>query len=280
VRIAIASGKGGTGKTTVSTNLAWVAASQQRSVSYVDCDVEEPNGHLFLRPSITDERPVDALVPVVDDQLCNLCGLCGEICQFSAITPIGEKVLVFPEMCHSCGGCKLVCKPGAISEIPRTIGSLSLGKSDTIAFAGGLLNIGEPMSPPVIRAVKAAAPEVDITIIDAPPGTSCPVIESLKGAEMAVLVTEPTPFGLHDLGLAADMMREIGMPCCVVVNRAAEGRSDVEAFCKERDLDIIARLPDDRRVAEAYSRGILASEALEEFRTLFENLLAEIEART
>lgn len=279
MRVAIASGKGGTGKTTVATNLAYVAACNDRSVAYLDCDVEEPNGHVFLRPAITRREAVYSAVPKVDPNLCNHCGDCGAICQYSAIVSLAKKVLVFPELCHSCGGCELVCAQHAISEVNREIGSLELGHSGSIDFVGGLLNIGEAMSPPVIRKVKASAPKgAEFVIVDAPPGTSCPVIESIRGCDLVVLVTEPTPFGLHDLGLAADMMKEIGIPYEVVVNRAGLNGSDVDAFCCERGIKIGARLPDDRRVAEAYSRGVLAAKALPEFMDQFQSLLEHIEA--
>ncbi len=279
MRVAIASGKGGTGKTTVATNLAYVASCGHQSVAYLDCDVEEPNGHVFLRPTITHRETVNTAMPLVDPKLCTQCGDCGEICQFSAIVCLGAKVLVFPELCHSCGGCGLVCAPHAISEVDRGIGDLSVGQSGSIGFAQGLLNIGVAMSPPVIRAVKRAAPAAELVIIDAPPGTSCPVVESIRGCDLVILVTEPTPFGLHDLGLAVEMLKEVDIPCEVVVNRAGLNGSDVDAFCREREIEIVARLPEDRRVAEAYSRGVLAAKALPEFRKQYEALLAHIEAK-
>ncbi|HRR83833.1 MAG TPA: 4Fe-4S binding protein, partial [Phycisphaerae bacterium] len=183
MRIAIASGKGGTGKTTVATNLAYVASLDGRTVAYVDCDVEEPNGHLFLKPEWLVSKPVTRPVPQVDETRCTQCGRCGEICQYSAIVPLGTTVLVYPELCHGCGGCKLVCPAGAITETPRQIGVLEMGWSGDIQFNRGVLNIGEAMSPPLIRQVKSAPPKTDLTLIDAPPGTSCPVIASVRGAD-------------------------------------------------------------------------------------------------
>jgi MinD superfamily P-loop ATPase len=277
VRVAIASGKGGTGKTTVATNLAWVASQNETSVAYLDCDVEEPNGQIFLKPAVRWRKPISVPIPRVDPELCDHCGLCGDICQYSAIVCLGDQVLVFPELCHSCGGCELVCPHSAISEEPRTIATLTAGEDGPVRYLQGLLNIGEAMSPPVIRAVKAEAPDADLVIVDAPPGTTCPVIESVRGCDHVLLVTEPTPFGLHDLELALDMVQELGLPCEVVVNRAGVDGSKMKEFCRRRGVEIIAELPDDRRVAEAYSRGALAAEALPEFRERFRLLLAHIE---
>ncbi len=278
MRIAVASGKGGTGKTTVATNLARVAAGNARTVAYLDCDVEEPNGHIFLRPEIADSRPVNVLVPRVDAGKCTRCGECGRLCRFNAIACLPDGVLVFEELCHSCGGCTLVCPVGAIREVPRAVGVVEAGQSQKIAFVQGRMNVGEVRSVPLIRQVKGAAPAADLVIIDAPPGTSCPVIEAVRGADLVVLVTEPTPFGLHDLTLAVDMSRAIGLPVSVVVNRAGIGDGRVADYCRAEAVDILAEIPDDRRVAEAYSRGELACEALPEYHDVFVNLLAKVRA--
>jgi MinD superfamily P-loop ATPase len=221
MRIAIASGKGGTGKTTVATNLAQVASRNGRSVAYLDCDVEEPNGHIFLKPEITERKSVGNPIPQVDADACSLCGQCGEICQYSAIVCVGEKVLVYPELCHGCGGCLLVCPESAITEVSREIGVLETGRAGELQFAQGLLNVGEAMSPPLIKAVKSTAFQTDLTIVDAPPGTSCPVIEAVRGADFVILVTEPTPFGFHDLKLAVEMIRVLKLPMGVVVNQSS-----------------------------------------------------------
>jgi MinD superfamily P-loop ATPase len=272
----VASGKGGTGKTTVATNLAWVAAGSGASVAYLDCDVEEPNGQIFLQPAIRWQRPVSVPVPRVEIELCDHCGLCGEICRHSAIVCMGQRVLTFEELCHSCGGCARVCPQGAIVERPREIGSLASGDRDSIRYVQGLLNIGEAMSPPVIRAVKGAAPAADLVIVDAPPGTTCPTVESIRGCDRLLLVAEPTPFGLHDLSLAVEMARALELHCQVVINRAGANGSAIGDYCRSRGLEIIAEIPEDRRVAEAYSDGRLAAEALPEFRDRFLSLLHQI----
>jgi len=275
----VASGKGGTGKTTVATNLAFVASRHGKRVWYLDCDVEEPNGHVFLRPQITQRQSVTSAVPVVDEARCTLCGACGEICQFSAIVCLGTQVMLFPELCHSCGGCQLVCPTQAIAEQHREIGKLAVGRSGEVRFADGLLNIGQAMSPPVIRAVKETVCEAELVIVDAPPGTSCPVIESIRGCDLALLVTEPTPFGVNDLKLAIQMMKEIGIPCEVVINRATSDGVDVHSVCLELGVPVIAELPDDRRVAEAYSRGELAAQGVPGMEERFVALLTHLEQR-
>ena len=276
MQIAIASGKGGTGKTTVATNLAQVASRSGRSIAYLDCDVEEPNGHIFLKPEITDRQPVGRLVPQVDPRKCTLCGECGEICQFSAIVRVGEQLLVYPELCHGCGGCSLVCPADAISEVSREIGVLETGSAGTIRFVRGLLNVGEAMSPPLIRAVKSTALQTDLAIVDAPPGTSCPVIEAVRGADVVVLVTEPTPFGFNDLKLAVEMTRALKLPFGVVINRAGIGGRETRSYCAAQRIPILQDFPDDRRLAEAYSRGIMACDALEEYESMFAGLLESI----
>ena len=274
MKIAVASGKGGTGKTTVATNLAFVAAAAGRSVVYVDCDVEEPNGHLFLKPQITASESVGRLIPRVDLQTCTFCGQCGQICQYSAIAPLADDVLVFPELCHSCGGCWLVCPVGAIGEVERPTGRVETGRAGEVRFVQGVLNVGEARSTPVIQAAKAASPQVDLVILDAPPGTSCPVIEVVRGADFALLVGEPTPFGLNDFKLAAAMLREIGIRFGVAVNRADLADPEALSFYRGGRAPVLAEIPDDRRVAEAYSRGRLACEVVDGYRALFDRLLA------
>ncbi|MFO7907678.1 MAG: P-loop NTPase [Planctomycetota bacterium] len=276
MRLAVSSGKGGTGKTTVATNLAVTAARTGRTVGYLDCDVEEPNGFLFLEPQINETRPVNVSIPKVDIEKCNGCGQCGRICQYSAIVSMDKQVLVFAELCHGCGGCWLVCPTRAITEFHRQTGQLLLGKAGDVHCVQGLLNIGEAMSPPVIRAVKEAAPEVDFLVIDSPPGTSCPVIESVRDSDLVLLVTEPTPFGLNDLRLAVKMVRALKLPFAVVINRADIGDGETKAYCARQRIEVLAEVPDDRQVAEAYSRGEMACDAIPKYRQLYSDLLDRV----
>jgi len=273
--IAIASGKGGTGKTTVAVHLAACLAAQGRAVQYLDCDVEEPNGHLFLKPKMERSESVGIPVPVVDAAQCTSCGKCAEVCEFNAIAML-KKPLVFPELCHGCGACALVCPVGAIRETSRAIGVVETGRTGTIGFAQGRLNVGEPMAPPLIRAVKARRNPDAIALFDSPPGTSCPVVATVCDADLVVLVTEPTPFGLHDLALAVDTFRPMGKPMGVVVNRADDDRR-VQDYCQAENLPVLAELPDDRRVAETYARGELVFDRLPEWRDRFDALWSRIE---
>lgn len=276
MRIAVASGKGGTGKTTVATNLAYVASQNGRAVAYLDCDVEEPNGQIFLKPQIDSATAVGTPIPKVDEDKCTCCGKCGEICQYSAIAAMEKAVLVFAELCHGCGGCSMVCPSHAVTEVLDETGKVETGSAGPVQFVHGLLKVGQPMSPPVIRAVKQAAPAADLVIIDAPPGTSCPVIESVRSSDFVVLVTEPTPFGLNDLKLAAEMVRMLKLPFGVVINRADLGDRETHAYCERNRIPVLEEIPDDRKIAEAYSRGVMAAEAMEEYRSLFEGLLEKV----
>jgi len=279
MKIAVASGKGGTGKTTVATNLAFMAARNRRTVAYLDCDVEEPNGAIFLKPQIREDRAVGTAVPKVDLDQCTGCGLCGKICQYSAILSMKKAVLTFPELCHGCAGCWLVCPAGAISEDRRPIGRLQAGPAGKVQFVHGLLDIGQAMSPPLIRAVKAASPQADLTIVDCPPGTSCPVIEALRGADYVLLVTEPTPFGLNDLKLAVETVRKLKIPFGVLINRADVGDERTKQYCQLERIEVLADIPDDRQVAEAYSRGEMICAAITKYQGLYGDLLSKIETR-
>ncbi len=273
--ISIASGKGGTGKTTVATNLALALG---KGVELLDCDVEEPNAHLFLKPEMERDEIMTTPIPLVDMDKCSLCRKCSEICRFSAITVVGNKVLVFPELCHSCGGCLVVCPEGAISEIGRELGTVSFGRRNGIGFINGRLRVGEAMSPPLIKRVRALRDPERITLIDAPPGTSCPVIAAMQGADFILLVTEPTPFGLHDLQLAVEAVRLLGIPCGLVLNRADIGDDRVLAYADRERVPVLMTIPYDRRIAEAYSRGELMAEALPEWRQRFVDLYGRIES--
>jgi MinD superfamily P-loop ATPase len=277
MNIAIASGKGGTGNTTVATNLAWILAGYGKKVRYLDCDVEEPNGHLFLKPLIEKTETASIPVPVIDETKCGGCGECVRFCQYKALIRLGKTAVVFPELCHGCGGCALVCPKKAITEGNKPIGVVETGIAGNVGFVHGRLNIGEAMSPPLIRKVLGNATDDAVNIIDAPPGTSCPVIASVRNADFVVLVTEPTPFGLNDLGLALDMVRELGVPHAVVVNRSEKGNADAQRFCEKKQVRIIAQIPDDRRIAEAYSRGEMVAAALPDCAAHFRKLWQEIE---
>ncbi|MGQ9811998.1 MAG: ATP-binding protein [Dissulfurimicrobium sp.] len=278
MKIAVASGKGGTGKTTVAVSLALCASGQ---VTLIDCDVEEPNCHIFLRPVIEERLPVSLVVPVVDQERCDYCGKCKEICRFNAIAVFGKTIITFPELCHSCGGCFLVCPQKAIAEGRREIGVIEKGRVWDITFISGTLKIGEAMAPPLVRAVKAQGDAHEKTkdkgtglvIIDASPGTSCPVITAVRGAGHTILVTEPTPFGLNDLKLAAGVLKRLGQPFGVIINRSDIGDSQVEAWCLAQDIPIYMKIPFDRRIAEGYSRGEPLVTARPDLRPAFDELL-------
>lgn len=274
--IAVASGKGGTGKTTVAVNLA-LAISQKEKLQLVDCDVEEPNAHIFLKPSFQPAGTVNIPVPVVDEAKCLYCGRCAEICAFNAIAVLKENILVFPELCHGCGACAYLCPEGAIKEVPRGIGVMEEGSSDGIDFLHGRLNPGEAMSPPLIGALKNKIDPQGITIIDSPPGTSCPVVTSVKGSDFCLLVTEPTPFGLNDLDFAVQMLRKLDIPAGVLVNRADIGNNCVEDFCREEGVPILKHIPWDEELAKLYARGEPVVPHSARWREMFEDLWGQIE---
>lgn len=272
--ISVASGKGGTGKTTVATNLA---VSVDRPVQLLDCDVEAPNAHLFLQPQLTEAPTVYVPVPEVDAALCTCCGECSEICQFKAIVLVGDTVLTFPELCHSCGGCREVCPVGAVSEVGHELGALAIGERNGIAFVQGRLKIGEAMAPPLIERVRQYIRPDILNIIDAPPGTSCPVISAVRKADYVLLVTEPTPFGLNDLKLAWEVVQVLGLPAGLVINRSDIGNSGVRDFAEAAGLPVLMEIPFERRIAEAYSRGELIAERWPEWRERFVQLMCQIE---
>ncbi len=271
--ITIASGKGGTGKTTVAANLA---AALNEPVQLLDCDVEEPNAHLFIKPRIERRVEVQLEVPEIDLQRCTLCGKCQEICQFNAIGVLPQTVLTFPELCHSCGGCFLICPEGAVKSQARTVGVVEVGTRGPIRFVHGRLRVGEAMAPPLIRRVKAEAQPDGLTIIDAPPGTSCPVVAALYGSDFVLLVTEPTPFGLHDLELAVGAVRELKLPMALVINRADLGDRRVHDYAARENLPILLEIPFDRQAAKAYARGELLVEVLPAWREMMLGLLQEV----
>jgi len=277
ISIAVSSGKGGTGKTFIATNLAKVLVEKYNRVRYLDCDVEEPNGHLFLNPVIEKQEDVNLLSPVeVDQNKCTLCGLCADICHYNAIAVVKNKVLIFKELCHVCGGCTIVCPAGAIIEKERKIGVVKTGKSKNIEVYYALLETAEGgMSPRLVKKVKEYAGD-GINILDSSPGTSCPVVETVKDSDLCVLVTDPTPFGINDLKLSVDMAREIGIEPVIIVNRAEYLDNALKEYCEKEQLDIIGEIPDERKIAESYSRGELAIEKFPEIRKLFENVADKI----
>jgi MinD superfamily P-loop ATPase len=272
--ISVASGKGGTGKTTVATNLARAVSGP---VKVLDCDVEEPNAHLFLNPVLASTRDCSVDIPVVDDNRCNYCGKCAEICQFKAIAVLPETVLTFPELCHSCGGCFEVCPEGALSRGKRNIGVVEKGESDGVRFVNGRLRIGEAMAPPLISAVKREGSANGLTIVDAPPGTSCPVITAMRGTDFVLMVTEPTPFGLHDLKLAVEAVKVLDIPRGLIINRADLGTDDTEHYARQENLPVLMKIPFERRIAEVYSRGELMVDAFPEWKAKFSALPGAIQ---
>ena len=250
--ISVASGKGGTGKTTTATNLAL----SLDNVQFIDCDVEEPNANIFLKVKISKYENVLVKIPEIDKKKCNFCGNCSEFCAYNALAVVPSDVLVFPELCHSCGGCELVCPKEAISWKEKTVGKVEHGTLENISFYHGLLNIGEAQAIPVIKALKRKLDKSKNVIIDAPPGTSCPVIESITGSDYCILVTEPTPFGLHDLKLAVEVVRHLNISFGVIINRDGIGNKKVEIYCKNENIPTILKIPERRKIAQLYSKGI------------------------
>ena len=277
MKLAIASGKGGTGKTTLATNLAL----SLENVQLFDCDVEEPDSHLFLNLSLKKIEDVTISIPKIDKEKCDFCRKCAEFCQYHALAVFPTEVLFFPELCHGCGGCTLVCPQDAISEETRVIGIIEKGTSSNgLEFYHGLLNIGEPMATPVIRALKTKLDPAKTVIFDSPPGTACPVIETINEADYTVLITEPTPFGLHDLKLAVDMVRSMGIPFGVIINQDGIGDDRVEKYCSEEGIELLMKIPHDIEIARLYSKGIPFVTKLTEwgprFRELFDKIAAEV----
>jgi MinD superfamily P-loop ATPase len=273
MRIAVASGKGGTGKTTISTSLA---LSVETEVQYLDCDVEEPNGHIFLKPKLSSSETCLVTVPKLDESRCTACRKCSEICRYNAIVQFGKSVMTFPEMCHSCLGCFRVCEEDALIEDSREIGVLESGMAGAIHFVHGRVRIGEAMGVPLLKAVKKKADPEKLVIIDAPPGTSCPFVESISDVDYVILVTEPTPFGLHDLKLAATVVKNFKIPCGVIINRSDLGDTGVQHFCEDEEIPVLLEIPFQRNIAEGYARGTNLVETVPELRETFRDMLAKI----
>jgi len=274
--VSVASGKGGTGKTLVATSLA-LSLENEYTVQLLDCDVEEPNDHIFIKPYITHIEAVSTPVPMVDKERCTLCSKCAEVCAFHAIAVMAKNVLTYSEMCHGCGACSYLCPEKAITEVPYEIGIIESGKAKHTDFGQGKLSIGQAMAPPVIRKVKRLAEKDRVIIIDTSPGTSCPVVEAIKNSDFCLLVTEPTPFGLNDLILAVGMVRELGIPFGVVLNRAGIGDNSTQDYCAKENIPVLLTIPFDREIAKLYSQGISPVEDMPEYREIFRELFKKIE---
>ncbi|MDD3365887.1 MAG: ATP-binding protein [Sphaerochaetaceae bacterium] len=276
MKIAVASGKGGTGKTFVTVNLA---RSIGTPVAVLDCDVEAPNSSLFLRGEFVSEQAATLLIPRVNEELCDGCRVCADVCEFNAIAVIAGTPLIFEDLCHGCGACARFCPQGAITEVPHKIGMITVSASQNITLVEGRLDVGKALSVPVIRQVKAheAATKYETILLDAPPGTSCPVVWTLSGCDAVVLVAEPTPFGLHDLEIAVETAQEIGIPLGVVINKDGLGDDRVLTYCNEKKIPILGKIKHDRRIAETYARGGMIVEEIPEYQAVFSRMWDQVQ---
>jgi MinD superfamily P-loop ATPase len=270
--ITVASGKGGTGKTTVAVNMAL----SLENVQLLDCDVEEPNSHILLQPTITETEPVYTKVPVISEELCVYCGKCSKFCAYNALFVAPKTVMVFSELCHSCGGCMLVCPKDAITETERQIGVIKKGEAKGVEIVYGELNVGEAMAVPLIRAVKNQMKNDKTVIIDAPPGTACSLVASVHKTDYCILVTEPTPFGLHDLKITVQVLKDLGVPMGVVINRAGIGDRKVYEYCEKEKIPLLLEIPFSKKIAELYSRGVPFVAEMPEWKEKFLEILDTI----
>ena len=275
MKIAIASGKGGTGKTTLSTNLA-VYFAEKGEVILADLDVEEPNSGLFIKGESVHKENKYKMIPEWEQEKCSLCGLCQEVCNFHAVIQLVDQILVFPELCHSCYACSELCPTDALPMVPKKMGELNHFRRDNLTFVESRLDIGQEQAVPLISQtneyIEKHSHKKALKLFDSPPGTSCPVIEAVKNADFVILVTEPTPFGLHDLKLAVDTLKELKIRFGVVVNRHGIGNDDVVNYCMNKNIDLIAKIPNSRRIAELYSRGELIYQKIPEVKHQFEEI--------
>lgn len=278
INITVASGKGGTGKTTVAVNLAWFLSQGGQNVQYLDCDVEEPNGQIFLKPQINESTMAKVMVPVVDQEKCTSCAECGAHCQFHAIVNLPGDTLIFPGLCHSCGLCTSLCPTGALSEGEREIGFIEKGIGlKNIKFVQGVLNVGEAMAVPLIKKVKACGDKDYLQILDAPPGTSCPVVAALNGSDAVIMVTEPTPFGLHDLKIAIEVAKWLHIPTGVVINRDNGGYLPLSSYLEANDIPILAVIPESAEIARHYSRGDMILDTLPQYSDIYAYLASNVD---
>ena len=270
--ISVASGKGGTGKTTVATNLALSIGNAQ----FIDCDVEEPNANIFINAKIKELEDVSVSIPKIDEKKCDYCGECSDFCVYNALAVVPSKALVFPELCHSCGGCELVCPKAAVNWYNKVVGKVEHGRVKGIDFYQGILNVGEMQAIPVIKSLKRKVDRSKNVIIDVPPGTSCPVIESIGGSDYCILVTEPTPFGLHDLKLAVEVVKHLFMPFGVVINRDGIGDRKVEIYCQKENIHVLLKIPERKKIAHLYSKGIAIVRESHEWHEMFAQVFDKI----
>ena len=271
--IAIASGKGGTGKTTVAVNMAL----SLENVQLLDCDVEEPNSYILLQPTINEITQVCTQTPMISEELCDYCGKCSKFCAYNALFVASKTIMVFPELCHSCGGCKIVCPKNAITDKERPIGIIKKGKAKDVEIVYGELNVGEAMAIPLIKAVKNQIKSDKTVIIDAPPGTACSLVVSVHKTDYCILVTEPTPFGLHDLKISVQVLKDLNVPMGVVINRAGFGDRKVYQYCEKENIPLLMEIPFDKKIAKLYSRGVPFVTEMPEWKKNFQNIWENIQ---
>ena len=279
MRVAVASGKGGTGKTLVATNLAWALAARRGDVTYLDVDVEAPNGHLFLQPTFTSVERHAVEIPTLDGWPCSGCGQCAEACQFGAIVAGADRVTVYPDLCHSCGVCVRACPEESLEETPRETGTLRRGHAGPLGFVDGTLDVGEVRAVPLIQAVARESDRLALAILDAPPGTSCSAVAAVEDADLVLLVCEPTPFGLHDLELALQMCEALGLETAAIVNRSDIGDDRVRSFLDAERVPVLAEVPFDREIAAACATGVLASTQVPGFALTMDALADHVQER-
>lgn len=269
--ISVLSGKGGTGKTTIATNLA-VLMSNSR---YVDCDVEEPNGFIFLKPQVKKQIDVEVMIPEINMDKCSGCGKCTQFCYFNALALVKNTPVVFPELCHGCEGCAIICPEQAVDKGNKIVGKVEVGYRDGMECIRGVLNVGEPAGVPILREIYKLIKDDKVSMVDCPPGSSCSVINSITDSDFALLVTEPTVFGLHDLKIAAQLVKQLKIPAGIIINRSGEKDNMIEEYCKDEDIPLLGKIPFDRSAAEVYSRGELLVDS-EKFRGYFQDILDNV----